>query len=111
MIGGTKKMVIFDDMKTMDKLTIFDQGIIETGEEYGPYEFKARSGDITIPYIPQEDALRNSIEHFASCVCDGRESLSNGEQGIKVIRILDRAKKALEENDRPSAAGDQESER
>ena len=95
MIGGTKKMVIFDDMKTMDKLTIFDQGIIETGEEYGPYEFKARSGDITIPYIPQEDALRNSIEHFARCIEEGHESLANGEQGIKVIRILDRAKEAL----------------
>ena len=99
MIGGTKKMVIFDDMKTMDKLTIFDQGIIETGEEYGAYEFKARSGDITIPYIPQEDALRNSIEHFAGCIRDGQESLANGEQGIKVIRILDRAKgKLLEQN-------------
>ncbi len=99
MIGGTKKMVIFDDMKTMDKLTIFDQGIIETGEEYGAYEFKARSGDITIPYIPQEDALRNSIEHFAGCIREGHESLANGEQGIKVIRILDRAKgKLLEQN-------------
>ena len=95
MIGGTKKMVIFDDMKTMDKLTIFDQGIIETGEEYGAYEFKARSGDITIPYIPQEDALRNSIEHFTACIHEGRESLANGEQAIKVIRILDRAKEKL----------------
>ena len=98
MIGGTKKMVIFDDMKTMDKLTIFDQGIIETGEEYGPYEFKARSGDITIPYIPQEDALRNSIEHFAHCVQTGEQSLADGEQGIKVIRILDKAKEALIES-------------
>ena len=98
MIGGTKKMVIFDDMKTMDKLTIFDQGIIETGEEYGAYEFKARSGDITIPYIPQEDALRNSIEHFTACIHEGRESLANGEQAIKVIRILDRAKEKLASN-------------
>ena len=98
MIGGTKKMVIFDDMKTMDKLAIFDQGIIETGEEYGAYEFKARSGDITIPYIPQEDALRNSIEHFADCVTNHHGSLANGEQGIKVIRILDRAKQKLAEN-------------
>ena len=98
MIGGTKKMVIFDDMKTMDKLTIFDQGIIETGEEYGPYEFKARSGDITIPYIPQEDALRNSIEHFAGCIENHCESLANGEQGIKVIRILDQAKERLAES-------------
>lgn len=95
MIGGTKKMVIFDDMKTVDKLTIYDQGIVETGEEYGLYEFKARAGDISIPYIPQEDALRNSIEHFAECIENGHESESNGEQGIKVIRILDEAKRKL----------------
>lgn len=95
MIGGTKKMVIFDDMKTIDKLTIYDMGIIETGEEYGAYEFKARSGDITIPYIPQEDSLRNSIEHFADCVTGGHESIANGDHGVKIIRILDEARKKL----------------
>lgn len=98
MIGGTKKMVIFDDMKTVDKLTIYDQGIVETGEEYGAYEFKARVGDIMIPYIPQEDALRNSIEHFADCVENHHESESNGDHGIKIIRILDEAKRRLVEN-------------
>lgn len=97
MIGGTRKMVIFDDMRTVDKLTIYDQGIVETGEEYGLYEFKARTGDITIPYIPQEDALRNSIEHFAACVRDGHESIANGDHGIKIIRILDEAKRKLAE--------------
>ena len=99
MIGGTKKMVIFDDMKTVDKLTIYDQGIVDASEEYGQYEFKARSGDITIPYIPQEDALRNSIEHFAYCVENNLQSISNGDHGVKVIRILDEAKRKLIIND------------
>ncbi|MHC1772140.1 MAG: Gfo/Idh/MocA family protein [Flexilinea sp.] len=99
MIGGTKKMVIFDDMKTVDKLTIYDQGIMDASEEYGAYEFKARSGDITIPYIPQEDALRNSVEHFASCIENGTQSISNGDHGVKVIRILDEAKRKLIIND------------
>jgi predicted dehydrogenase len=97
-IGGSKKMVIFDDMKTIDKLTIYDQGIIEQGTEYGQYEFKARSGDITIPYIPQEDALRNSIEHFADCVQNGKQSISDGNHGIKIIRILDEAREKLKTN-------------
>ena len=61
-------------------------------------QMTADSGDITIPYIPQEDALRNSIEHFAGCIREGKESLANGEQGIKVIRILDRAKEKLKAN-------------
>ena len=97
-IGGTRKMVIFDDMKTIDKLTIYDQGIIEVGTEYGSYEFKARSGDITIPYIAQEDALRNSIEHFADCVENGTESIANGDHAIKIIRILDEAREKMKIN-------------
>ena len=99
MIGGTKKMVIFDDMKTLDKLTIFDQGIIEPSEEYGEYEFKTRTGDITIPYIRQEDALRNSVEHFAHCIVNGTQSISDGAHGVKVTRILDEAKRKLILND------------
>ena len=86
MIGGTKKMVIFDDMKTMDKLSIFDQGIIETGEEYGPYEFKARSGDITIPYIAQEDALALMKElHVAP---EAWAPLAEGKHGIFTHPLL-----------------------
>ena len=89
-------MVIFDDMKTVDKLTIYDQGIVETGEEYGAYEYKARTGDITIPYVAQQDALRNSIEHFAECVGAGRESIANAAQGVKIARILDEARRKLD---------------
>ena len=89
-------MVIFDDMKTVDKLTIYDQGIVETGEEYGAYEYKARTGDITIPYIQQRDALRSSIEHFADCVASGRESIANGRQGVKIAQILDEARRKLD---------------
>lgn len=95
-IGCEKKMVIFDDMKTVDKLTIYDQGIVETGEEYGAYEYKARTGDITIPYIQQRDALRSSIEHFADCVVAGRESIADGRQGVKIAKILDEARRKLD---------------
>jgi predicted dehydrogenase len=80
-------------MKLVDKLTIYDKGIMPNNdnEEYGTYEFKVRTGDIVIPYIPHEDALKNSIEHFAECVTENKQSLSGGEQAIRVIRILDKA--------------------
>lgn len=96
-IGGTKKMLVFDDMKTVDKLTIYDQGIVrrDEGDEYGLYEFKVRTGDMHIPYIPHEDALRNSIEHFAQCVETGRASLAGPGQALRVVRILDRAMESL----------------
>ena len=90
-IGGTKKMLLFDDVKIVDKLSIYDQGIIQRGNEYGAYEFKVRTGDMTAPYIPHEDALRNSIEHFADCVNTGVDSVTGPEQALRVVRILDRA--------------------
>jgi len=92
-ICGTKKMIIFDDMRQVDKLSVYDQGIIERdkNDEYGNYEFKVRTGNIVIPFINHEDALRNSIEHFVSCINQGGRSLSGPEQALRVIKILDQA--------------------
>lgn len=90
-VAGTKKMVIFDDM-AMDKLTIYDRGIdIELTEEYGDYEYHVRTGDIYIPKISQEDALRNSLQYFADCVTERRESLSGPKHSLKVMEILEKA--------------------
>lgn len=89
--AGSKRMVVFDDM-AVDKLTIYDHGFeTKISSEYGEYEYKARMGDIYLPHIQHEDALRNSIEHFISCVETGRESLSGTEHSIKVMEILDSA--------------------
>lgn len=96
LIGGTKKMVVFDDVKSDDKLTIYDCGInIAQGNEYGEYEYKTRTGDIYIPHIPFEDSLQNSLEHFAECVEKGHPSLSGPDQSIRVMHILENAQNLL----------------
>lgn len=99
MIGGTKKMAIFDDMRFVDKLSIYDHGIVhrDTSKNYGLYEYEARSGDVLIPYIPNEDSLRNSLVHFYECVESGTQSLSGGSQAVKVLRLLDMAREKLKE--------------
>lgn len=90
MIAGTKKMVIFDDIKISEKLAIYNHGIdIKSEEEYGIYEFETRTGDIIIPNIPNEDSLRNSIAHFVSCVEQGRISLSGPEHALRVMKVLE----------------------
>jgi predicted dehydrogenase len=97
LVCGTKKMVIFDDLRSMDKLSIFDCGLVRRAEddEYGLYEYKVRTGDILSPYIQQEDALYNSIDHFASCIKTGSQSLSGGEQSVKVMKVLDKAHECM----------------
>ncbi|MCI9278491.1 MAG: Gfo/Idh/MocA family oxidoreductase [Lachnospiraceae bacterium] len=95
--AGTKKMVVFDDVAA-DKLIIYDHGFeVKRSSQYGDYEYKTRLGDIYLPHIPQEDALRNSIEHFIGCVIKGEESLSGTEHSIKVMKILEEALNQIKE--------------
>lgn len=97
LIAGTKKMVIFDDVK-MDKLYIYDSGIdVKQGEVYGEYEFQTRVGDMFVPHIKFEDSLQNSLEHFADCIAENKESLSGPKQSLRVMKVLERAQKALQE--------------
>lgn len=98
-VAGTKKMVVFDDMRpSTEKLTIYDKGVdvlAGTDVEYEDYAVKTRVGDIWIPYIPEQDALFNSIAHFAACIESGTPSASGPEQAIRVLKILEQAGRVM----------------
>lgn len=101
MIAGTKKMVVFDDIKISEKLTIYNHGIeIKSGQEYGTYEFETRTGDIVIPHILNEDSLRNSIAHFVSCIEQGKVSLSGAEHSLRVMKILESGLEGLKRSNK-----------
>ncbi len=94
-IAGTKKMVVFDDIKSSnEKLIIYDKGVdVIAGEdiEYEDYAVKMRVGDISIPYIKEEDALFNSLDHFNDCVMNNIQSDSGPESAIRILKILELA--------------------
>lgn len=92
-VAGTKKMVIFDDMKMDEKLTICDKRI-EISDDfnvYGKYEARVRLGDLHMPHIETEDILLNSIEHFIDCINEGKESISGYKQAHRIVSILEQA--------------------
>jgi predicted dehydrogenase len=99
-IAGTKQMVVFDDMKTDEKMIIYDKGFdvedIYQNIEYLNYAVKVREGDALIPMIPYEDALLNSIEHFVDAVSNRTDSFSGPEQATRIISILEAANKQLD---------------
>lgn len=94
-VTGTKKMVVFDDVRpTTEKLTIYDKGVdVIAGEnvEYEDYAVKLREGDIFMPYIPPQDALFTSIEHFVECIETNKLSTSDPQQAIRILKILEQA--------------------
>ncbi len=90
-VAGTKKMLIFDDLKE-NKLQIYDCGIdVVQGDVYGEYEYRSRVGDVYLPHIDFEDSLLNSLEFFADCINTGKKSLSGPDECLRVMKVLEDA--------------------
>lgn len=97
-IAGTKKMLVYDDVDVLNKLIVYDKGFDRIEDmEYSDYVIKTRSGEGVIPKLEQSDALYNSLEHFRQCICEQRESDTNADAAIRVIKILEEADRKMEE--------------
>ena len=86
-VVGSKRMATFDDMDIERKVTVYDKGFDEASGSYG--EYITRTGDIWSPRIPNREPLRIECEHFVECIRDGRTPLSDGESGLRVVRVLE----------------------
>ena len=101
-IVGSKKMATFDDMEIERKLTVYDKGFDEDFSSYG--EYIARSGDIHSPRIPNDEPLRIECQHFVDRVRDGSAPRSDGESGLRVVRVLEALQNSLDESRRSVGA-------
>lgn len=98
-IVGSKKMLVFDDMETAEKIRIFNKGVnVEKRCENFGELISLRNGDVNIPFLDSTEPLRNECEHFIDCVFSGKEPCSNGQDGINVLRILKAAQISLKNN-------------
>lgn len=85
-VVGSKRMATFDDMSIEGKLTIYDKGFDESFESYG--EYLARSGDITMPQISNEEPLRIECRHFVECIRTGSAPRTDAASGLRTVRVL-----------------------
>ncbi|GAI12803.1 unnamed protein product, partial [marine sediment metagenome] len=91
---GSKKMIVFDDMETRDKLKIFNKGVIKNNLE-DRVEFNVRYGDINIPKIDASEPLKLECLHFIECIEEDKAPRSDGKDGLRVVRILEAAQESL----------------
>lgn len=97
---GAEKMVVFDDMETERKVTLYDKGPIPPTDTYGEY-IQVRSGDIHIPKIPGTEPLRLVCERFVQAVVDRRPTPSDGVAGAEVVAVLEAMTESLRNSGRP----------
>lgn len=91
-IGGTKKMLVFDDMENFEKIKIYDSGV-ELTEKQGIYEalVQYRIGDMYSPKVVQTEALSIAVNEFISALNENRKPLTDGIDGLNVVKILEAA--------------------
>ena len=65
-----------------------------------------RFGDINIPRIPNDEPLRLECEHFVDCIREGRQPLSDGRDGLNVVRVLEAMERSLRDGGRPVKTAD-----
>ena len=105
-VVGEKKMVVFDDMDADRKVTIYDKAaVVPQYRSYGEY-VTLRFGDIHIPRIANDEPLRLEVEHFVDCIREGRQPLSDGRDGLNVVRVLEAMQRSLRDGGRPVKTAD-----
>src|SRR5215472_503668 len=96
LIGGEKKMLVWNDLEADEKVKIYDKGVEITNRE-GMYNLLVnyRSGDMWAPQLEQVEALRLELSYFISCITNGTAPINDGAAGLRVVRMLEAANKSL----------------
>ena len=102
-VVGEKKMVVFDDMESERKLTIYDKGATTTRTKFETYgEFVTlHFGDIYIPKIGNDEPLRVECQHFVDAIVNDTTPRSDGRDALNVVKVLDAMELSLREGGRP----------
>ena len=96
-IGGSRRSIVYDDLDPTEKIKVYDRGITLNGdaEVRRGVLVGYRTGDVWSPHIPQFEPLSQLINHFAECIRDGKEPLTGGEAGLRVVRTLEAAQRSV----------------
>ena len=92
LISGDKKMLVWDDLPSDEKVRVYDRGV-EIKNANGVYKLLVsyRSGDIWVPNIENIEALKLEVDYFTECIEKGQKPFNDGEAGLQVVKILEAA--------------------
>jgi len=97
LIGGSKQMIVYDDMEPSEKVKVYDKGITLTNGPESIYKMMIgyRTGDMYAPQLDMSEALRAEAQHFAECIENGGRPITDGHAGLRVVRMLEAATRSM----------------
>ena len=103
LIGGTSKMVLYDDNNPSEKVKVYDKGVdlFETKEDLYRLKIQYRVGDMYAPKLEESEALAVGAEHFVDCILNGKKPITDGRAGLEVVKVLVASKESLRKKGAP----------
>ena len=101
-VVGSKKMVVYNDIESLEKIRIYDKGVEKPPytNTFGDFQFSYRYGDVVIPNIRFTEPLQKECQHFLDCINNHSVPQSDGLDGLKVVKIIETAQRSITENGR-----------
>src|SRR5215212_2051769 len=102
-IGGSRKMIVYDDVEPTEKVKVYDKGITLNGSPEKAHQLRIgyRAGDMWAPHLPTTEALQTEVEHFVDCLRNGKRPISNGISGLRVVEVLEAASQSIRAQGKP----------
>ncbi len=99
LIGGEKKMLVWNDLESDEKVKIYDRGV-NVEDKKGIYELLVsyRSGDIWTPMVEETEALKLEAEYFVACIENNKTPINDGHAGLRVVKILEASDLSIKNN-------------
>jgi predicted dehydrogenase len=104
-VVGSKKMLVYDDVSSLEKIRIYDKGVTVTPhyDTFGEFQLSYRYGDISIPRLDDAEPLKIECQHFVDCIEKGVAPRSGGKHGYEVLLTLDAADRSMREHGKEMA--------
>lgn len=105
LIGGSEKMIVYDDIEPSEKVKVYDKGITLNHHGNGESVYKMlvgyRTGDMWAPQLDGTEALRTEARHFLQCIEENHRPVTDGEAGLQIVQLLEAATRSMSEQGRP----------
>jgi len=96
-VGGSQKSIVYNDLEPAEKIKVYDRGltVADDPESRRGVLVDYRTGDVWSPHLEASEPLANVVRHFAECIASGQIPLTDGEAGLRVVRILEAAQQSI----------------
>jgi predicted dehydrogenase len=107
LIGGSKSMIVYDDIENSEKVKVYDKGVVVKNGPESLYKLLVsyRSGDMSAPQLDMTEALHIEAQHFADCIQNGTTPITDGHAGLRVVSTLEAATRSIKQRGKSVRVG------